>query len=310
MKKYKPTSAGRRGMTVVTYKGKLTSSKNSPAKRLTRGGTSTGGRNSQGRITTHYRGAGNKRTYRTIDFVYDKKDVPARVESIEYDPYRSGFIALVCYADGERRYILAPKDMKAGDTFTVSEKAKVKRGNRLPLGKIPSGTEVHNIELKPGAGARLARSAGGHAEVVAHDAGYTQIKMPSTEIRKILSTSWATVGEVSNEEHQLETLGKAGRARYRGLRPKTRGTAKNAVDHPHGGGEQRSPRGHRRQLTQAHRAAPEARQAHGREAIVSHKPPLSRGFVDIRDLYFSDSAHTINIYFLTPKNMYSVEIKK
>ena len=236
-------------MTAVSYKQKLSSTKNKPAKRLTKGRKSTGGRNSQGRTTTFYRGGGNKRSYRQVDFTFDKKDVPAKIESIEYDPFRTGFIALVCYADGERRYVLVPKDTKVGDTFTVSEKAKIKRGNRLPLGKIPSGTFVYNIELKPGAGARIARSAGIHAEVVAHDAGYTQLKMPSTEIRKILSSAWATIGEVSNDEHHLVTLGKAGRARHMGLRPKTRGSAKNAVDHPHGGGEGRSPRGHRRQRT-------------------------------------------------------------
>lgn len=249
MKKYKPTSAGRRGMTTVTYKDKLTSSKNKPKKGLVRGNRKTAGRNSQGRITVHYRGGGNKRKYREIDFKFDKKEVTARVESIEYDPYRSGFIALVCYRDGERRYILAPKDMKEGDEFIVSEKARPKRGNRLPLGKIPVGTFIYNIELKPGVGARLARSAGNYAEVVAHDGGYTQLKMPSTEIRKVLSTAWATIGEVSNDEHRLVTIGKAGRARHMGLRPKTRGSARNPVDHPHGGGEGRSPRGHRRQRT-------------------------------------------------------------
>ena len=236
-------------MTVVAYKEKLSSTQNNPFKKLTKGKKSTGGRNSQGRITTHYRGAGNKRVYRNIDFKFDKKDVPAKVESIEYDPYRSGFIALVCYKDGERRYILAPQGMKVGDQFTVSEKARPQVGNRMPLGNVPVGNFVYNIELKPGAGARLARSAGNYAEVVAHDAGYTQLKMPSTEIRKVISTAWATIGEVSNEEHRLVTIGKAGRARHMGLRPKTRGAARNPVDHPHGGGEGRSPRGHRRQRT-------------------------------------------------------------
>ncbi len=236
-------------MTVVSYRDTLTTSKNTPHKKLTKGRRSTGGRNSQGRITVHYRGAGNKRTYRLVDFKFDKKDIPARVESVEYDPYRSGFIALVCYEDGERRYVLAPQDMKAGDTFVVGETAKPTRGNRLPLAKIPVGTFVYNIELKPGAGSRLVRSAGNHAEVVAHDGGYTQIKMPSTEIRKVISTAWASIGEVSNDEHRLVRIGKAGRARHMGLRPKTRGSAKNAVDHPHGGGEGKSPRGHRRQRT-------------------------------------------------------------
>ena len=249
MKKYKPTTPGRRGMTVVSYKNTLSGAANNPRKKLTKGKKSTGGRNSGGRITMWYRGAGNKRKYRDIDFTYTKKDVPARIESLEYDPYRSGFIALVLYKDGERRYILAPQSMKVGDEFVVSEKAKSKIGNRMPLGNVPVGTFVYNIELKPGAGAKLARSAGNYAEVVAHDAGYTQLKMPSTEIRRVLSAAWASIGEVSNEEHRLVTIGKAGRARHMGLRPKTRGAARNPVDHPHGGGEGKSPRGHRRQRT-------------------------------------------------------------
>lgn len=281
MKKHKPTSAGRRGMTVVTYKDKLTRGVKSPAKRLTRGGKSSGGRNSQGRTTVFYRGSGNKRTHRAVDFTFDKKDIPAKVESVEYDPYRSGFIALVCYADGERRYILAPQGVKAGDTFTVSEKAKNKAGNRKPLGAIPAGTFVYNIELKPGAGAKLVRGAGGRAEVVAHDAGYTQIRMPSTEVRKVLSSAWATIGEVSNEEHQLVTIGKAGRARHMGLRPKTRGSAKNAVDHPHGGGEGRSPRGHRRQRTKQGRPTGKGQKTrkpkkYSNKLIVSRRKPGKR----------------------------------
>jgi large subunit ribosomal protein L2 len=249
MKKYKPTSAGRRDGSVIEYKKKLTSTDSNPHKRLTAGKRSTGGRNSDGRITALNRGGGNKRTYRLVDFKYNKKDVEGRVETIEYDPNRTGFIALVVYLDGERRYILAPEDLKQHDTIITSETAKIKPGNRLPLGAIPVGTEVYNLEIKPGAGARLARSAGNHAEVIAQDAGYTLIKMPSTEIRKIISTAWASIGSVSNDENRLVSLGKAGRARHKGLRPKTRGTAKNAVDHPHGGGEGRSPRGHRRQRT-------------------------------------------------------------
>lgn len=249
MKKYKPTSAGRRGGTVIEYKKKLTSTKSKPRKSLTKGKKSTGGRNSQGRTTTWYRGAGNKRKYREVDFTFNKKDIPAKIETIEYDPYRSGFIALALYKDGERRYILVPQALKEGDEFVVSETAKPKTGNRLPVGNIPVGTFVYAVETKPEGGARIARSAGNYAEVVAHDAGYTQLKMPSTEIRKVLSTCWASVGEVSNEEHRLVTIGKAGRARKMGLRPKTRGSAKNAVDHPHGGGEGRSPRGHRRART-------------------------------------------------------------
>ncbi len=249
MKKYKPTSAGRRDGSVIEYKKKLTSTKSNPLKALTKGQKSTGGRNSAGRTTSLNRGGGNKKSYRQIDFVYNKKDIPARVETIEYDPYRTGFIALVLYRDGERRYILAPQNLAAHDEIIVSETAKVKVGNRLPLKAIPVGTLVYNVEIKPGAGARFARSAGNSVEVVAQDASYTSLKMPSSEIRKVNSEAWASIGVVSNEENRLVDLGKAGRSRHRGLRPKTRGTAKNAVDHPHGGGEGRAPRGHRRART-------------------------------------------------------------
>ena len=249
MKKYKPTSAGRRDGSVIEYKKKLTSTKSNPLKSLTKGKKSTGGRNSFGRTTALNRGGGNKRTYRQVDFKYEKRDVPARVETIEYDPYRSGFIALVLYKDGERRYILAPQNLAPHDEIITSETAKVKVGNRLPLRAISVGTFVYNVEIKPGAGAKLARSAGNYAEVVAQDGNYTLLKMPSTEIRKVISTAWASVGAVSNEEYRLVDIGKAGRARHMGLRPKTRGSAKNAVDHPHGGGEGRAPRGHRRART-------------------------------------------------------------
>jgi large subunit ribosomal protein L2 len=249
VKKYKPTSDGRRDGSVIEYKKKLTSTQSNPLKGLTKGKRSTGGRNSDGRITTHYRGGGNKRTYRLIDFKYDKLDVPATVETLEYDPNRSGFIALICYADGARRYVLAPQKLAAGDQVITSETAKVKVGNRLPLHAIPVGTYVYNVEINPGAGARLARSAGNYAEVVAQDDKNTSLKMPSSEIRKVMKTAWASVGSVSNEEYRLVSIGKAGRARHMGLRPKVRGAAKNAVDHPHGGGEGKSPRGHRRQRT-------------------------------------------------------------
>lgn len=236
-------------MTVIEYRKKLSSTGNRPYKPLVKGRSSTGGRNSQGRTTMWYRGNGNKRAYREIDFKFNKKEVPARIETIEYDPYRTGFVALALYADGERRYILVPQRMKVGDTFIVSEKAKITVGNRLPLSKIPVGTFVYAVELKPGKGAAIARAAGIHAEVVAQDNDYTQLRLPSTEIRKIISTAWASVGEVSNEENHLVSIGKAGRARHMGLRPKTRGTAKNAVDHPYGGGEGVQPRGHKRART-------------------------------------------------------------
>ncbi len=278
MKKYNPTSPGRRDGSVIEYRKKLTSTTNRPLKSLTRGRKSTGGRNSYGRTTVVSRGGGHKRTYRQIDFKYDKKDIAARVESIEYDPFRTGFIALVLYRDGERRYILAPQKLTQGDEILVSEKAKIAVGNRLPLKEIPVGTYVYGIEINPGAGARLARSAGNFAEVVAHDAGYTTVKLPSSEIRKIHGTAWASVGEVSNEENRLVTLGKAGRARHVGIRPKTRGSAMNAVDHPHGGGEGRSPRGHRRARTKQGRPVGKGQKTrspkkHSNKFIVQRRKP-------------------------------------
>ncbi len=247
MKKYRPTTPSRRNMTSLSYRTLL--SGDAPHKPLTKGRKRHMGRNNAGRITTRHKGGGNKRQYRAVDFVYDKHDIPARIETIEYDPNRSSFIALVCYRDGERRYVLAGKDTKVGDTIVTSEKAPVARGNRLLLGNIPVGTMVYNIEVKPGSGAKLVRSAGNNAEVVAQDAGYTHLKMPSTEIRKVLSTAWATVGVVGNEEYRLVKIGKAGRARHMGIRPTVRGTAMNPVDHPHGGGEGVQPRGRRRAIS-------------------------------------------------------------
>lgn len=248
MKTYRPTTASRRHMTGVTYRDVLTAGA-TPHKKLTKGYRQAHGRNSAGRITTRHKGGGHKRAYRLIDFAYTKKDIPARVETIEYDPYRSAFIALVCYRDGERRYVLASKGMKVGDTFVVSEHAPVMPNNRLPLGKMPVGTFVYNVETRVGAGAVLVRSAGSHAEVVAQDAGYTHLKMPSSEIRKVSANAWASIGEVSNDEHRLVTIGKAGRSRWLGRRPTVRGSVMNPVDHPHGGGEGKSPRGTRRQKT-------------------------------------------------------------
>jgi len=244
MKTYKPTSPSRRNMTTLPYKELLSGDR--PMKSLLVSKKNQAGRNNAGRITTRHQGGGHKRRLRNVDFTYAKKDIPAKVETIEYDPYRTGFIARVVFADGERRYVLAPKDVKVGDTFIVSEKAPIKPGNRMPLGRIPSGTFVYNIELKVGAGARLARSAGNYAEVVAHDAGYAQLKMPSSEIRKVSDLCWASIGSVSNENSRLVKYGKAGRSRWKGIRPTVRGTAMNPVDHPHGGGEGRQGRGLRR----------------------------------------------------------------
>jgi large subunit ribosomal protein L2 len=244
MKTYKPTSKSRRQMTTVTYRGVLTGDK--PLKSLLSSKKRQAGRNNQGRITTRHQGGGHKRRFRDVDFTFNKKDIPAKVETVEYDPYRTAFISRVVYADGERRYVLNIKGMKVGDTFTVGENAPITAGNRMPIGKIPSGTFVYNIELKLGAGARLVRGAGTYAEVVAHDAGYTQVKLPSSEIRKVSDLCYASVGEVGNEEQRLVVLGKAGRSRWLGIRPTVRGTAMNPVDHPHGGGEGRQGRGLRR----------------------------------------------------------------
>ncbi len=233
-------------MTRVSFK-KLTASK--PFKKLTKGKQRAVGRNSGGRITTRHKGGGHKRLYRDIDFLFNKRDIPAKLETIEYDPNRSGFIALVLYADGERRYTLLPKSLVVGDEIIVSEKAPLKPGNRLRMKNIPTGTFVYNIELKPEGGAKLARSAGNYAEVIGQDAGYTLVRMPSSEVRKVLENAWASIGEVSNEEHKLVNIGKAGRNRWLGKRPTVRGAAMNAVDHPHGGGEGKAGRGHRRQRT-------------------------------------------------------------
>jgi large subunit ribosomal protein L2 len=244
MKAYKPTSPSKRHQTTVTYRNVLT--KSTPEKSLTKGFKRSVGRNNQGRITTRHKGGGHKRLYREIDFMYNKHDIPAKITSIEYDPNRNAFISLVCYADGEKRYVIIPKSMKVGDSFIVSEKAPLTVGNRLPLRIIPIGTFVYNIEIKPGNGAKLARGAGTFGQVVANDLGYTNIKMPSTEVRKVQENAWACVGEVSNSEYKLQNFGKAGRSRWKGIRPTVRGTAMNPVDHPHGGGEGRQGRGLRR----------------------------------------------------------------
>jgi len=236
-------------MTGILYKDLLSFNKSKPFKKLTKGFKRSKGRNSFGRITTRHKGGGSKRSYRQIDFLYNKHDVPAKIETVEYDPNRSGFIALVVYQDGERRYVLVPQQLKSGDKFVVSEKAEPEIGNRLPLSKIPPGTRVYNIEIQPGGGAKLARSAGNFAELLSYDAGYAQIKMPSREIRKVLSKCWASIGAVSNEGHSLVVGGKAGRTRWLGIRPTVRGSAMNPVDHPYGGGEGRQPRGTKRPKT-------------------------------------------------------------
>lgn len=235
MKKLKPTTPSRRGTKIPTYKGVLTASK--PFKSLTKGKRRISARNSAGRITVRHRGGGHKRKYRDIDFRYQKHDIPAKVESVEYDPNRSSFISLVCYRDGSRAYVITPATLRVGSTFMVSETAPVKPGNRLPLRNIPVGTFVYNVEIHAGGGAKVARSAGNYAEVVANEGGKTNIKMPSGEVRKLDEKAWASIGEVSNSEHKLRNIGKAGRNRWLGKRPTVRGSVMNPVDHPHGGGE-------------------------------------------------------------------------
>ncbi|MBM3271889.1 50S ribosomal protein L2 [Candidatus Kaiserbacteria bacterium] len=244
IKKLKPRTAGTRAASRLVYREVLSGHK--PTKSLIKGAKSRGGRNSQGRVTMRHQGGGHKRNYRLVDFKLDKKNIPARIDSIEYDPFRSAFIGLAVYRDGEKRYVVLPAKVAVGDTFIVSETAPIAPANRLPLGKIPVGTFVYNVEIKPGNGGKIARSAGNYAEIVAQDAGYVHLKMPSSEIRRVIDTAWATVGEASNSEHRLVSYGKAGRSRWKGIKPTVRGTAMNPVDHPHGGGEGRQGRGLRR----------------------------------------------------------------
>jgi large subunit ribosomal protein L2 len=232
-----PTSAGRRFQTYDTFTG-ITDAK--PVRGLVKPLPQSGGRNAYGRITSRHRGGGHKRLYRLVDFKRDKVDIPARVARIEYDPNRSTRIALLNYADGERRYILAPDRLQVGDTVISSPQADIKPGNTLPLANIPLGTTIHNIELQPGRGGQMARSAGTYAQLMAKEGKYAQVKMPSGEVRKILVTCRATIGQNGNLEHENVTIGKAGRARWLGQRPRVRGVAMNPVDHPHGGGEGKS----------------------------------------------------------------------
>ncbi len=235
--KVKPTSAGRRHyVKVVTpelHKGK-------PVAGLVDRKTRKSGRNNYGHITTRHQGGGHKRNYRIVDFRRDKDGIPARVERLEYDPNRSAHLLLLCYADGERRYIIAPKGVGAGAQLASGSEAQIKPGNALPLRNIPIGTTVHCVELQPGKGAQLARSAGGSAQLLAREGSYAQVRMRSGEIRKVHVDCRATIGEVGNEEHSLEKTGKAGRVRWKGVRPTVRGVAMNPVDHPHGGGEGRT----------------------------------------------------------------------
>jgi large subunit ribosomal protein L2 len=235
--KSKPTSPGRRFVVKVVnpdlHKG-------APYAPLLESKSKSGGRNNAGRITTRHVGGGHKQHYRVIDFRRNKDAIPAVVERLEYDPNRTAYIALVCYADGERRYIIAPKGLSVGDKVESGNAAAIKVGNTLPIRNIPLGSVIHCIELKPGKGAQVARSAGASAQLIARDAGYATLRLRSGEMRKVLTDCRATLGEVSNSEHNLRSLGKAGATRWRGVRPTVRGVAMNPVDHPHGGGEGRT----------------------------------------------------------------------
>lgn len=242
MRTYRPTSAGMRFRTGLTF-DEVTSTQ--PEKKLREPLKRSGGRNNTGRVTADHRGGGHKRLYRIIDFKRDKRNVPAKVEAIEYDPNRSARIALLCYADGERRYILAPERLAVGHSVIAGEdNIDIQIGNSLPLKFIPVGTTVHNIELKIGKGAQLARSAGSGAQLMAKEGSYALLKLPSGELRRVLAECRATVGQVGNADQENVTWGKAGRMRWFGRRPVTRGIAKNPVDHPHGGGEGRSKGNH------------------------------------------------------------------
>lgn len=246
IKNYKPTTNGRRNMSVIDY-SEL--SKVAPEKSLLTTLKKTGGRNNQGTITVRHIGGGVRRKYRIIDFKRNKDDIDAVVKTIEYDPNRSANIALVAYKDGEKRYILACEDLKIGQVIQSGEKADIKIGNALPLGKIPVGTFVHNVELKPGKGGQIARSAGTSVQILGREEKYVLLRLQSGEMRKVLATCRATVGVVGNSQHELVVLGKAGRVRLMGVKPHVRGTAMNPVDHPHGGGEGRTPIGRKQPLT-------------------------------------------------------------
>lgn len=237
---FKPTTPARRKMTVATF-DEIT--KTTPEKSLLVSFSKTAGRNSQGRITSRHRGGGVKRKYRIIDLKRDKDNIPAKVQAIEYDPYRTAYIALLSYADGEKRYIIQPNGLKVGDIVESGSDADIKVGNALMLADIPVGTTVHNIEMTPGKGGQIARSAGSSAQLMAKEGKYAQLRLPSGEFRLINQRCKATIGQVGNISHELITLGKAGKSRYLGNRPHVRGSAMNPVDHPHGGGEGRTPVG-------------------------------------------------------------------
>ncbi len=246
IKKYKPTTNGRRGMSTLTNTELTTST---PEKSLLVSLNKTGGRNNQGRMTVRHIGGGAKRKYRVIDYKRNKFGIPARVTTVEYDPNRSANICLLTYKDGEKRYIIAPKDIKVGMIVESGENVDIKVGNALPLKNIPVGTVVHNIELKPGKGAEMARSAGASAQILGREGKYVMLRLQSGETRKVLGECMATIGVVGNEDYELVNIGKAGRTRHMGIRPTNRGSVMNPNDHPHGGGEGRTPIGRKGPVT-------------------------------------------------------------
>lgn len=246
VKTFKPYSAGRRFMTVASFDEITT---DQPERSLVERLAKHGGRNNQGRMTVRHQGGGHKRLYRVIDFKRNKDSIPAKVASIEYDPNRSSRIALLFYVDGEKRYILAPNGLKVGDTIMSGPEADIKVGNALPLKNIPVGTQVHNIEMKIGKGGQMVRSAGASAQLMAKEGNHALLRLPSGELRKVHVNCKATIGQVGNLEHENITIGKAGRSRWLGIRPANRGVAMNPVDHPHGGGEGRSPIGRKHPVT-------------------------------------------------------------
>lgn len=246
IKKYKPTTNGRRNMTTLTYDEITTSS---PEKSLLQPLKKSGGRNNTGKITVRHRGGGHKRKYRLIDFKRNKDNIIGRVAEIEYDPNRSAFIALINYVDGEKRYIIAPSGLTVGMEIVSGEGSDIKIGNALPINKIPVGTNVHNIELYPGHGGQLVRAAGTSAQILGREERYVLVRLASSEVRKILNDCRATIGTVSNKDNELVNIGKAGRTRYTGFRPTVRGSVMNPNDHPHGGGEGKTPIGRKAPLT-------------------------------------------------------------
>ncbi|KRN42648.1 50S ribosomal protein L2 [Fructilactobacillus fructivorans] len=272
LKKYKPTTNGRRNMTSIDYSEITT---NVPEKSLIESNAHSGGRNSQGKMTVRHRGGGNKYRYRLIDFKCDHDGVPATVKTIEYDPNRTANIALIVYEDGVKSYIIAPKGLKAGDVVESGKDADIKAGNTLRLADIPVGSTIFNIELKPGKGGQLVRSAGASAQLLGNEEKYALVKLPSGEVRMVLSVCRATVGSVGNDEHRLVVWGKAGRTRYRGQRPHVRGSVMNPNDHPHGGGEGKAPVGYPSPLSPWHKKTTgkktRSKKARSNKFIVRHR---------------------------------------